>query len=78
MSGETEVDLSIQKEILQKLTPEIVHNLEPGELIDCLFANDIISVNDKEEIECEMKKQRLLGSFFNAFRPDTKKKTTLA
>lgn len=51
--GETELDLSVHRRLLQIFTPEIINNLEPSELIDHLYAKEVISQTDKEEIECE-------------------------
>ena len=55
LRGDTEVDHSIQREILQKLSARIVGELEPGDLIEHLYVKDVISVYDKEEIGCELK-----------------------
>lgn len=55
LRGDTEVDHSIQREILQKLSAKLAGELEPGDLIDHLYAKDVISVADKEEICCELK-----------------------
>ena len=35
--------------------PEIINDLEPSELTDRLYARDVISLTDKEEVECELR-----------------------
>ena len=55
LMGETETDLTVQKKLLHIFTPHIVDNLDPKQLTDSLFAKDLISVADKEEIENKQK-----------------------
>ena len=53
--GVTELDLTVQRNLLKVFIPELINNLQPSELIDHLFSRDVISGTDKEEIECELK-----------------------
>lgn len=55
LMGETEKDLTVHRKLLQIFTPHIVENLDPKELTDILFAKDLISMADKEEIENKQK-----------------------
>lgn len=57
LKGATEKDFSSHKKILQILTPHIMENLEPTELIEILFSKGVISTSDKEELERTQKFQ---------------------
>ena len=50
-----EQDRYDQEKLLQIFTPIIVGNLCPHMLVDDLYAKEVISQTDKEEIECEEK-----------------------
>ena len=53
--GDTTRDTTDQKNILKIFTPAIVNNLLPSQLIHYLFAKDVISQTDREEIESALK-----------------------
>ena len=53
--GDSTHDTSDHKKILKIFTPEIISNLLPSHLIQHLFAKDVLSQTDKEEIECTLR-----------------------
>lgn len=53
--GDSTRDTTDQKNILKVFTPTIINNLLPNHLIHNLFAKDVISQTDREEIESTLK-----------------------
>lgn len=53
--GDSTRDTTDQKNILKVFTPTIINNLLPNHLIHHLFAKDVISQTDREEIESTLK-----------------------
>ena len=53
--GDSTCDTTDQKKILKIFTPAIINDLLPSHLIHHLFARNVISQTDREEIECVLR-----------------------